>query len=145
MSTFLNRALAVTAFLLSLAMSRSASAQDYFTGQFTPKSGEAVYKNICQGCHMPNAMGATGAGTYPRLANNPNLAEPGYPVFMVVNGRQAMPSFADDLDDVQIANVVNYIRTHFGNHYADAVTPAFVASARPAKATKSSGRVSEHK
>jgi mono/diheme cytochrome c family protein len=33
--------------------------------------------------------------------------------------------------DQQIADVVNYVRTHFGNNYKDKVTPADVKSARP--------------
>ena len=81
----------------------------------------------------------------PALAGNPKLVEPGYPVMMVMNGNKAMPSFGGDLDDTQIANVVNYVRTHFGNRYSDAVTPQFVASARPAKPTKPAGKVVEHK
>ena len=34
------------------------------------------------------------------------------------------------LDDTQIAAVVNYVRTHFGNDYKDAVVPADVKAAR---------------
>ena len=128
----------------ALSLSGSASAQDYFSGHFAQQSGEAVFKNICQGCHMPNAQGAVGAGHYPALAGNPKLVEPGYPVMMVMSGNKAMPSFGSDLDDTQIANVVNYVRTHFGNHYTDAVTPQFVASARPAKMTKPAGKAKEH-
>ena len=47
MSPFLNRALMFAVLLSSLAVSRSASAQDYFSGHFAQQSGEAVYKNIC--------------------------------------------------------------------------------------------------
>jgi enamine deaminase RidA (YjgF/YER057c/UK114 family) len=47
-----------------------------------------------------------------------------------------MPAFGDVLDDMQIANVVNYIRTHFGNSYTDEpATPDAVALARPKKET----------
>ena len=127
----------------TLSFSAGAFAQDYFSGHFAQQGGEAVFKNICQGCHMPNAQGAVGAGRYPALAKNPKLVEPGYPVMMVMNGNKAMPSFGGELDDTQIANVVNYVRTHFGNHYTDAVTPAFVASARPA-GTKPAGKAKEH-
>jgi mono/diheme cytochrome c family protein len=35
------------------------------------------------------------------------------------------------MDDDQIAAVVNYVRTHFGNDYKDAVTPADVKAVRP--------------
>ena len=138
-------AIRTAVFAAALSLSGSASAQDYFSGHFAQQSGEAVFKNICQGCHMPDAQGAVGAGRYPALANNPKLVEPGYPVMMVMNGNKAMPSFGGDLDDTQIANVVNYVRTHFGNHYTDAVTPQFVASARPVKMTKPAGKVVEHK
>jgi mono/diheme cytochrome c family protein len=138
-------AIRTAVFAVALSLSGSASAQDYFSGHFAQQSGEAVFQNICQGCHMPNAQGAVGAGRYPALANNPKLVEPGYPVMMVMSGNKAMPSFGRDLDDTQIANVVNYVRTHFGNHYTDAVTPQFVASARPAKMTKPAGKIVEHK
>jgi mono/diheme cytochrome c family protein len=131
-------------FAALLSLAGNASAQDYFSGHFTQTSGEAVFTNICQGCHMANAQGAVGAGRYPALAANAKLVEPGYPVRMVMSGNKAMPAFGRDLDDVQIANVVNYIRTHFGNRYTDTVTPDFVATARPADMKVASGKIKEH-
>ena len=98
---------------------------------FTENGGEALYKNICQGCHMPNAQGGVGAGMYPALAKNPKLEVAGYPVSVVVNGQKAMPAFGPMLSDQQIADVINYVRTHFGNNYKDAVKPADVKAARP--------------
>ncbi|NGY06720.1 c-type cytochrome [Solimonas terrae] len=97
---------------------------------FEEKTGEALYQGICQGCHMPDARGATGAGTYPALAGNPRLATRQYPMVMVLNGGGAMPSFASSLDDAQISAVVNYVRSHFGNHYTDSVTAAEVKAVR---------------
>lgn len=141
----MNRRSQMLGLAVLLSLTGDASAQDYFSGHFAQQSGAAVFQNICQGCHMPNAQGAVGAGRYPALANNPKLVEPGYPVMMVMSGNKAMPSFGRDLDDTQIANVVNYVRTHFGNHYTDAVTPQFVASARPAKMMMPAGKVVEHK
>jgi mono/diheme cytochrome c family protein len=41
-----------------------------------------------------------------------------------------MPSFGDMMTDDQIAAVVNYLRTHFGNGYPDAVTAKDVKDAR---------------
>ena len=35
------------------------------------------------------------------------------------------------MSDDQVAAVVNYVRTHFGNHYDDAVTKDEVKAARP--------------
>ena len=85
-------------------------------------SGEELFANVCQACHMPDAKGATGAGTYPSLAGNRNLEAGGYPVAVVVNGQRAMPPFGAMMSNDQIAAVVNYVRTHFGNNYQDAVT-----------------------
>jgi len=43
-----------------------------------------------------------------------------------------MPRFADMLSDTQIAEVVNFVRTNFGNHYADRLTAEDVARIRAA-------------
>jgi mono/diheme cytochrome c family protein len=99
--------------------------------RFMQRDGEVIYRTVCQGCHMPNAQGAVGAGAYPALANDPKLAEAEYPVLVVVNGSKGMPPFGKLLDDEQVAAVVNYVRSHFGNPYPDSVSPADVGSARP--------------
>ena len=41
-----------------------------------------------------------------------------------------MPGFGDMMTDDQIAAVVNYLRTHFGNNYEDRVTAKDVTAAR---------------
>ena len=105
-------------------------AQEIYAGSYPQQSGEELYEGICQGCHMPNAKGAIGAGAYPALANNARIAAALYPIRVIVNGQRAMPPFGPDLSDEQIANVVNYVRTHFGNRYKDRVTPAAVKAAR---------------
>jgi mono/diheme cytochrome c family protein len=97
---------------------------------FVEMSGEELFANVCAGCHMPDAMGATGAGNYPPLAEDRDLEVARYPVDIVVNGRRAMPSFGDMMTDDQIAAVVNYVRTHFGNDYRDAVTASDVKAMR---------------
>ncbi|KAB7770721.1 c-type cytochrome [Xanthomonas maliensis] len=85
-------------------------------------SGEQVYRAICQGCHMPAGTGAQGAGEYPSLVDNPKLAAAPYVTMMVLDGHAGMPGFADLLNDRQVADVVIYVRTHFGNDHAEAVT-----------------------
>jgi mono/diheme cytochrome c family protein len=85
-------------------------------------SGEELYANVCQACHMSDGKGATGAGTYPSLARDRNLEASGYPLGIVVNGRRGMPAFGDMMSDDQVAAVVNYLRSHFGNDYLDEVT-----------------------
>jgi mono/diheme cytochrome c family protein len=115
---------------LSVAGSRAVHAQKVFTGGYAQQSGEELYKGICQGCHMPDAKGAIGAGAYPALADNIRLFAAIYPITVLLNGQRAMPPFGADLSDSQIANVINYVRTHFGNHYKDSVSAAAVKAAR---------------
>jgi mono/diheme cytochrome c family protein len=113
-----------------LPLSQAAAQEGGRSQPFPFQGGEAIYKGVCQGCHMPDAKGATGAGTYPALANNPKLAEAGYPVSVIIHGQKAMPPLGGMLSDKQIADVVTYIRTHFGNHYTEAVNVADVKTAR---------------
>ncbi|MFV3127452.1 c-type cytochrome [Niveispirillum sp. KHB5.9] len=104
------------------AQRTDAQTSDFADARSFPyKNGEQLYHAICQGCHMPDGKGATGAGTYPALAANPNLEAGAYPIHMIVNGQKAMPSF-HYLSDEQVVAVVNYVRTHFGNDYKDPVT-----------------------
>jgi mono/diheme cytochrome c family protein len=109
---------------------RTAWSQEIFAGKYPQQSGEDLFTNICQGCHMPDAKGAKGAGTYPALASNPRLAAAIYPVTVVLHGQRAMPPFGESLSDEQIASVLNYVRTHFGNRYRDLITPAAVKARR---------------
>lgn len=98
--------------------------------RFLQRDGEGLYRAICQGCHMPDGRGAEGAGRYPPLASNQNLEAGGYPAYVVVKGLKGMPGFADFLDDEQVAAVVNYVRSHFGNSYPDPVTAEDVKASR---------------
>jgi mono/diheme cytochrome c family protein len=98
--------------------------------RFSEQTGEALYANSCQACHMPDAKGATGAGTYPALAGDKNLETGSYAVSIVVNGQRGMPPIGLMMTDEQVAAVVNYVRTHFGNTYQDAVTAADVKALR---------------
>lgn len=103
---------------------------------FPQQGGAALYQSICQGCHMPNARGACGAACYPALAGDVAISVPGFAARTVVNGLEGMPAFGQMLSDQQIADVINYIRTHFGNHYLVTVTPAQVKAARKSVAAK---------
>ena len=86
---------------------------------------------------MQDASGAVGAGHYPALAKNPTLASRQYMALTILTGRRNMPACgarhaigfggpAAVLSETQIAAVVNYVRTHFGNHYKDQITAAEV-------------------
>ena len=119
-------------------------AQAVSTGLFTgassnSASGSEIYQQICQGCHMPNGQGASGAGSYPKLAGDPALVSSEYMALTVLQGRRNMPAFGVNhragvfyspptLSNEQVAAVVNFVRTHFGNHYTDVITTAQVAA-----------------
>jgi mono/diheme cytochrome c family protein len=92
--------------------------------RFGQREGAALYAATCAGCHMPDGRGAAGAGRYPALAGNEKLENAGYPASVVLNGLRGMPGFANQMDDAQIAAVVNYVRSNLGNRYAaDPATP----------------------
>jgi mono/diheme cytochrome c family protein len=127
--------------LLIAAVAASARADDSsFSSSATLSnvSGEDIYTRICQGCHMPHGEGAIGAGHYPKLAGNLTLASWRYVALTVLDGRNGMPAFGAPTDlvwdaptvrlsDSQIADVVNYVRSHFGNSYKDRVSAEEVA------------------
>lgn len=102
------------------------------SNHFKQQDGESLFKGVCAACHMPDAKGGQGAGYYPALANNEKLSVSAYPVMMVMNGNKAMPSFKGTMTDAQIAAVVTYVRTHFGNNYADPVALDEVKQVREA-------------
>jgi mono/diheme cytochrome c family protein len=104
---------------------------------FKAMDGRQIYAHICQGCHMADGGGAVGAGHYPALAKDPTLASRQYMALTLLMGRRNMPAFGAKhaigfvgppviLSEVQIAAVINYVRTNFGNHYTDSITAAEV-------------------
>ncbi|MEM1134345.1 MAG: PQQ-dependent sugar dehydrogenase [Bacteroidota bacterium] len=104
------------------------------------EAGEALYLQHCSSCHQPNGEGLP--DLIPPLAktdwvtgNTSKLiavvlagtSEP-----MEVNGKiyeQEMPGFSASLQDEEIALILTYIRSHFGNE-ANAVHKAFVTEER---------------
>jgi mono/diheme cytochrome c family protein len=109
----------------------SESGPAFSTGfAFVEKNGEQLFASVCRGCHMADGKGATGAGTYPSLAGDPNLEASGYPLEVIVNGQRGMPPVGSMMSDDQVAAVVNYLRTHFGNAYQDSVTADDVKAVR---------------
>ena len=133
--------------LFAVGIAASAGADDSsFAAVATLNnvSGEDIYNQVCQGCHMSHGEGAVGAGHYPKLAGDPALASWRYVALTVLQGRNNMPAFSAPsqlvwdgptlhLSDAQIADVVNYVRSHFGNSYRQRISADDVASlAHPA-------------
>ncbi len=132
-----NRGRAVAALLLICTAGASPIRADRAgtanAGDLATADGQTIYSHICQGCHMPQGQGAAGAGHYPALAGNPALVSWQYMALTIINGRRNMPAFSAKhavsfffepvvLSDAQIAAVINYVRTHFGNDFKDPAT-----------------------
>jgi mono/diheme cytochrome c family protein len=129
------------ALLLGCAAATIACADDASFGSvitISNANGEEIYSHICQGCHMPHGEGAVGAGHYPKLAGDVALTSWQHVALSVIGGRNGMPPFGAPeslpwdsptvhLSDAQVADVVNYVRSHFGNRYKDRVSASQVA------------------
>jgi mono/diheme cytochrome c family protein len=138
----LARPAALTLALLFFVVAVGAYADSpLFTSRATvgSLSGEQIYDHICQSCHMPGGQGAVGAGSYPKLAADKNFVSWRFVALTVLKGRNGMPPFGfpeghgmesgpAHLSDAQIADVVNYVRSHFGNAYKAEVTAEEVAA-----------------
>jgi mono/diheme cytochrome c family protein len=77
--------------------------------------GEEVYLANCSRCHEMDGQGF--ADVYPPLAGNPivMLHDPVPALEIIIEGRHAMPGFADMLTREEIAAVTTYIRNEWGN------------------------------
>jgi len=97
---------------------------------FDEQGGAALFAAVCAGCHQPDASGASGAGDYPALVGNKDVASTDYLERLLLKGQRGMPAVGRMMSDQQVADVINYVRSHFGNAYGDAVSPADVEAAR---------------
>ena len=116
----------------------SAVTADLKAGKFG-KSGAATYLRQCASCH---GVDGRGVGDMPPLAGNPSVldSDPVSLIRVVLNGTMTsdqanapkgpgMPQFRTFLKDGEIADVISFIRTSWGNR-ASAATGARVAELR---------------
>ncbi|WP_265282209.1 c-type cytochrome [Verminephrobacter aporrectodeae] len=127
----MRRALAAIAPFLSVAAiapdAASQEAPPFSSGkEFIAQTGQQLYQTSCQGCHMADGKGARGAGTYPALANNGNLQVAEFIAIVVMHGKNGMPGFREYMSDAQLADVMNHVRSSFGNNYDTGITADFV-------------------
>ena len=98
--------------------------------EFTEQGGADLFGNVCAACHQPDAKGAVGAAAYPALAADKKLASTDFILGELFGGLRGMPAVGRMMSDQQVADVVNYVRTHFGNSYPGAVSAAQVSAVR---------------
>lgn len=102
--------------------------------------GAQLYGNYCSSCHQLSGTGLP--GVFPPLKGDPVVVaeDPTEHVRIILNGLQGkaingvtyaspMPAFGSQLDDKQIAALINHERTSWGNS-APTVTPEVVAAQR---------------
>jgi mono/diheme cytochrome c family protein len=127
--------LAIAIYLKSLPAKTSPDASAPVAPDRSKKAAE-LYVTNCGVCHQ--AKGAGVAGVFPRLAGNPVVLAPDPAnVLSVVlagvpqrNGYMPMPSFAPTLNDKEIAAIVNYVRTNWGNTEPGLIAPETVEQFR---------------
>ena len=109
-------------------------------------TGAAIYADACSSCHTPNGAGIP--GLFPALAGGPAIQQQDATslIRVILSGAHsvstqaaptgaAMPSFAWQLNDAEIAAVSTYIRNAWGNA-APAVTAGTVRDERKALADR---------
>jgi mono/diheme cytochrome c family protein len=104
----------------------------------TRAAGASLYLDHCAGCHQAGGRGMP--GVFPPLAGNGVVlsSDPADILKVVLHGVPAqgkyvpMPAFAGQLNDQQVADLANYLRTSWGNGAAPNTTAAMAARLRAA-------------
>ncbi|MBI5922541.1 MAG: cytochrome c oxidase subunit II [Betaproteobacteria bacterium] len=124
-------------YLVWLAQQHAASAKARAGGDRTwtreelLAKGDEVYAKNCAACHQPNGEGIPGA--FKALKGSPVVKGPlAEHIDRVMNGKPgtAMPPFAAQLSDAEIAAVITHERNAWGNNTGDLVQPAQIKAAR---------------
>jgi mono/diheme cytochrome c family protein len=90
--------------------------------------GKTLFAKNCAACHQATGLGIPGA--FPALKGNVFAqGDPAIVTATVLKGRAGMPAFAASLDDENLAAVLTYVRSAWGNKAA-AVSTADVAAVR---------------
>ncbi len=109
------------------------------------QQGAHLYLDYCARCHQDHGSGI--AGTVPNLAGNAAVValRPNDVVIAILNGLSptggpiAMPGFAGALDDQQVADISNYIRTSWGNTGVPDTAAKLVTSLRRGNSVGAAG------
>ncbi|SDH16461.1 MULTISPECIES: cytochrome c [unclassified Duganella] len=118
--------------LLLAAASAPLHAQDAAGGD-----GKSLFLKNCAACHQQSGKGIPGA--FPALANSKFVQGQGSEVAAVLlKGRGGMPDFSESLSDREIATVLTFVRSSWGNK-ADGLSEADVGTLRTALGVEAFG------
>ncbi|MFA9217568.1 MAG: cytochrome c [Sphingomonadaceae bacterium] len=113
---------------LALAIGLAAAPHAQAQGEAHALDGKALFLKNCAACHQPSGKGIPGA--FPALAGNPFVQGKASEVAAVLlKGRGGMPDFSDSLNDRDIASVLSFVRSNWGNK-GSALTEADVLALR---------------
>jgi mono/diheme cytochrome c family protein len=89
-------------------------------------NGAAIYASKCASCHKADGKGGS---PFPALAGNPHVTakDPTAIIAVTEHGKGLMPGFKSGLSNGEIAAVITYIRSSWGNKAAS-VSEAQVAA-----------------
>ena len=131
---------ASTSTAASTAVNAPASGSVSAARGYDAAKGNALFTANCAACHQANGEGLPGA--FPSLKGNATIndADPTTHIRAVLHGLQGrnvggvvysspMPAFGDTLSDADIANIIDYERSSWGNH-GTPVTAERVAAER---------------
>jgi mono/diheme cytochrome c family protein len=127
----------------SIAFACGLFAVSAFAAAAQAATPQSLFNDNCSACHQTSGKGVKGA--FPALAGDPFVQGDAAPVLAtVLAGRAGMPAFKDDINDADLASLLTYVRTSWGNK-GKPVTPADVAAARgKLKAGKKSASLQAH-
>jgi mono/diheme cytochrome c family protein len=115
---------AALAAALGVAAAAPAGAQE------AAGDGKALFMKNCAACHQPTGKGIPGA--FPALANSKFVQGQGNEVASVLlKGRGGMPDFSESLSDRDIATVLTFVRSSWGNK-ANGLSEADIGALRTA-------------
>ncbi|AEC21687.1 cbb3-type cytochrome c oxidase subunit III [Pusillimonas sp. T7-7] len=115
---------------LPMQIRKDGVALNLFTSIATLGTGRSHYLALCAGCHAAQGQGKPNVTV--ALAGNSTVRnpDPHNLLHVMLHGleqkdfpgnqsRQAMPGFADALDNAQMAELANYLRVEFGGQKGD--------------------------
>ncbi len=105
------------------------------TAAWAEPDGAALFQQNCSACHQAQGQGVKGA--FPALAGDAFVQGDEHQVAaLLLHGRGGMPNFSEDLSDDQIAAILSFVRSAWGNH-APPLKVATVAQVRAGSHTAS--------
>lgn len=115
-------------------------------GTASAQNGEQLFTTRCAACHQADASGLP--GMFPPLSQSELVnGDPGRVIKIVLHGLEGdvevkgetyngvMPPWGAALNDAEVAALLTYVRSHFGNK-SSAVTAPQVAKIRAANASR---------